>query len=165
MQRWEPDDQLVDAIRTGRCSQTYSDLSRPDRAWVVAGLTQAGLTSEHIAELLACSLRTVHVVKTDPLTAVCLTYMAEAEAFHRELRLLRSELTRMTADRDHAALSASRLRSTLARITAERSKLCGKGLHEMTAYNTYTAPSGNRFCRECNRLRAAQYRARRKVSA
>ena len=163
MQKWEPDEQLVDAIRTGRCSQSYSDLTRPDRAWVVAGLTDAGLTSEHIAELLGCSLRTVHVVKTDPLTAVCLTYMAETAAFHREVRLLRSELTRMTCDRDTAALSASRLRTTLARITAERSQTCSKGLHDMDKYNTYTDPHGRRWCRECGRLRQAQ--RRRRVSA
>lgn len=140
----------------------------PDRAWVVAGLSRLGVTAERIAELLGCSRRTVWVVKADPLTAVMVRLMTETEAFTGETRLLRSELTRMTAERDRHALSEARLREHLVRVTSPRdvagAPLCGKGLHPMTPYNTYSR-GGRVWCRECHRDRQAAHRARKKQLA
>jgi len=38
---------------------------------------------------------------------------------------------------------------------------CTKGLHEMTAENTYRDPSGRVWCRECNRIRIREYKRNR----
>jgi hypothetical protein len=168
VQRWQPDEQLVGAIRSGRCSHTYADLSREDRCWAVAGLLVDGCTAERIAELLRCSLRTVHVVKANPMTAVCLAYMTESVAFERESRMLRDELTQALSRAEREALAASRLRSTLARVTAAKvvdgAPPCSKGRHAMTPYNTYTDRRGRNWCRECHRERQAEHRAKRRTS-
>jgi hypothetical protein len=132
---------------------------------VVAGLCAQGLTAERIAELLGCSLRTVHVVKADPLTDVCHTYMTETETFIAETRLLRSELLRAGQERDAAVAAASRLRATLARVTAPcDAPVCGKG-HPLTGYNTWTDRTGRKWCRECHRQRQARHRARKRQPA
>jgi Homeodomain-like domain len=167
-QRWVPDEQLIPAIRTGRCPRRYTDLSVPDRAWVILGLAQAGMTAEHIAELLGCSLRTVWVVRADPITKVLATYLQDLQAFQQQERLLRSELSRMTSERDTAAASAARLRAHLVRVTAPKDtagvELCSKGLHPMTRYNTYEH-GGRRWCRECRRITMQSHRERRKIDA
>lgn len=161
--RWLPDEQLIPAVKTGRCPRHYSDMSVPDRAWVISGLCKAGMTAEHIAELLGCSLRTVWVVRGDPITAVMATYQQQMEAYRQETRLLRSELARMTAERDAAVTSAARLRTNLVRVTAPKGAdgvaMCSKGLHPMTPYNTYVHER-RQFCRECRRINSANHRQR-----
>jgi hypothetical protein len=125
------------------------------------------MTAEHIAELLGCSLRTVWVVRGDPITAVINCFQQQAECYQQEARLLRSELARMTAERDQAVTSAARLRTHLVRVTAPKDAtgvpVCANG-HPLTAYNCYEH-GGRRFCRECRRLIQADYRLRRKATA
>lgn len=124
-------------------------------------MSQLGLTAERIAELIGCSLRTVRVVKADPLTAVMTTFQQEVGVFADEVRLLRSELTRMTAEHAAATESASRLRKHLVRVTSPV-PVCSNG-HELSRYNRYEH-KGRTFCRECHRGRQAAHRARKKVS-
>lgn len=164
---WTPDSQLVAAVRTGRCGRTYQDLSPPDRAWVVAGLTIAGFTAETIAELLGCSLRTVRVVIAEPAHSVCVAFMTEIETFSQEMRLARSELDSLTVERDAAVATAARLRAHLDRVTASRDTkgvpLCAKRLHHMSGYNVYRDPAGRSWCRECSRQRQQDSRAKRRA--
>ena len=70
--RWEPDEQLVPAVLASVRGYSMAALSFPDRCWVVAGLTLAGLTAEEIAERLACSLRLVRSLRAEDMTQVCL---------------------------------------------------------------------------------------------
>lgn len=125
------------------------------------------MTAEHIAELLGCSLRTVWVVRGDPITAVVATFQQQIESWQQETRLLRSELQRMTSERDTALTSAARLRTHLVRVTASRDAdgvpVCSNG-HRLTPYNCYEH-GGRRFCRECRRNTQSDYRQRRKATA
>jgi len=166
--RWQPDEQLIPAVRTGRCTRTYQHLTPADRCWVVAGLSEQGLTAEKIARLLGCSLRTVRIIKADPMTVVCRTLMVETAAFTSETRLLRSELTAASVALSAAEGETRRLRDRLVRISMRRDEagvpLCARGLHPMGRYQTYEH-NGRRFCRTCHRDDQAKYRARRKVAA
>lgn len=164
MQDWTPDEHLLASARAGRCRR-YADLSGPDRAWLVAGLSRDGVTAERVAELMGCSLRTVRAVKADPATTIAAAMLTEVGAFADELRLLRTELRAATLDRDAAARDAHRLRQALIRVTSSRNPdgvpACPSG-HPWTPYNTYTEPgTGKRRCRECHRLRQARHRARK----
>lgn len=161
--RWVPDDMLVPAVRSGRCPRKYADLSVPDRAWVIAGLTQAGLTAEHISNLLGCCVRTVRVVQSSPMAQICRAYMRETAAFTGETRLLRSELSAATVALNTAEGEAKRLRDRLVRLTSPKTRdgipLCARG-HPMSKYNVYTHGS-RRLCRECHKQDQANYRARK----
>lgn len=167
--RWAPDEQLVPAVLAGS-AHLMAALSAPDRAWLVAGLTVAGWPAERIAASCGCSLRLVRTIRADPLTLVCERLAAESEHFADELRLVRSEMSRLAAD--HVTLLADRDRMTrmIARYTgaADGRPLCSKGRHPMTSYNTYerTDPVTGRtrsWCRECGRARQAAYRSRLRV--
>jgi hypothetical protein len=165
-QRWRPDEHLIDAVKTGRCSHSYADLSKPDRSWVVAGLTRAGFTAEAIDGLLRCSLRTVRVIQADPMFQVCLRYMIETENSEAEIRLHQSEEARLRFEVAELSGENDRLRNRLTRLTEKVDNLCGKGLHAMTPYNTYLEPpSLRKRCRECHRITVAESRARRKATA
>lgn len=134
-----------------------------DRGWVVAGLSSEGFTAERIAELLGCSLRTVWVVLSEPVTAVCAAFQMESQAWENELRLLRSELVAIAATLSRCDTSNRRLRDTMARLTSPK-PLCGRGLHEMSGYNVWEdRRTGRRHCRACRLQRQAEYRARKKA--
>jgi hypothetical protein len=68
-----------------------ADLTAPDRAWVVAGLTLANLTAKDIAERLHCSLRLVRSIRAEPITQMAVVMQTESRNFADELRLERSE--------------------------------------------------------------------------
>lgn len=158
--RWEPDDQLVAAVLAGVRGHRMSALAHPDRCWVVAGLTLAGLTAEDIAERLACSLRLVRALRAEDMTQVCLRTQREAAAFADELRLADTERRAARIALEAKAVEVDQLRAQVRRLIAPtEGPRCGRG-HEMTKYNTYER-NGRRWCRECHRERQAVYRARR----
>lgn len=141
-----------------------ADLSGPDRCWLVAGLTLARLTAEDIADRMRCSLRLVRTIRADPMTQVCLRMQTETSAFSDEIRLARSEhrasvlaLEAMTAERDRLRLQVDRLLSA-AMLGEPPCPRCGTPI---TGYNAY-AWRGRTFCRECHRVRQANYRARQR---
>ena len=158
---WEPDEQLVPAALARKLAM--SDLSVPDRCWVVAGLTLHGLTAEDTAERLGCSLRLVRTIRADPLTRVCVWAQREASAFADELRLSRSEHRIASLSLTAATDEVGRLRGQIARLIGTRPEVtCYRG-HDMTdRYNRYER-RGRVWCRECHRERQAAYRARRRV--
>ncbi|UYL88181.1 HNH endonuclease [Gordonia phage Evaa] len=162
-ERWEPDDHLVAAAIGG--TRTMADLEPADRSWAVAGMTQAGLTAQDIADRMGCSLRLVKSIRAEPMTQVCALLMRETESFDLELRMVSSELRLKTTEHQALVLDYDR-------VKAERDRLidahitggvdtCSRG-HAMTAYNTYSS-HGRRYCRECHRDRQARYRAARKA--
>jgi len=160
---WEPDDQLVPAALALKCSM--SALSGPDRCWVVAGLTLAGLTGDEIAERLSCSERTVRTVRAEPMTRVCLWAQREAETFTDELRLSRSEHRMARFALTAAEGEAARLRAQIGRLIDVRPAAVCARAHDMTdPYNRYER-SGRTWCRACHRERQAAYRARRRMAA
>lgn len=139
-------------------------LAEPDRCWVVAGLGKAGLTAEEIADRLGCSLRLVRTVRAEPLTAVCTVLLSEASAFNDELRLARSEQTRLATELAETIAECQRLRGQIDRLipkpTGAKFPLCSAGKHPMSPTNSYRL--GRRvFCRGCHADRQASYRARR----
>ena len=158
MASWEPDEQLVHSVLAHR---SVGDLTVHDRAWVVAGLTRAGLTAEDIADRLSCSLRLVRTIRADPMTQVCSRMQAESEHFADEIRLLRSELRASAARASAAELEVSRLRRQLVRLTTPPEQSCSRGHDLSSPYAVYVQQrTGRRFCRECHRERQAAYRAR-----
>jgi len=160
--RWEPDDQLVPAVLASVRAYRMSALAHPDRCWVVAGLTLAGLTAEDIAERLACSLRLVRALRADDMTQVCLRIQRETHAFRDELRLLDTERRALRVALDARTVECDHLRAQVRRLIAPpEGPRCGRG-HEMTKYNTYER-GGRRWCRECHRERQALYRAARRT--
>jgi hypothetical protein len=56
------------------------------------------------------------------------------------------------------------LRSESVSAINARKTHCPQG-HEYDEANTYIAPNGGRSCRSCNRVRAAEYRARKEMAA
>lgn len=150
-----------------------TDLSGPDRSWLVAGLTLAGLTAKEIAARLSCSLRLVRTIRAEEMTQVC--YLAQK----RE-----SELLELARAADHAQrFAAHELSSTKAQLARTRFQLdqiidahivgdletfprCG---HPKVPYNVYryvdrsgAAPRVRLSCRHCNRDRVAAHREKRR---
>ncbi len=163
VQRWEPDDQLVPAILAGS-PRRMSDLSAPDRCWLVAGLTLARLTAEDIADRMGCSLRLVRTIRAEDMTQVCLRMQQETHAFTDEVRLARSEhrsalaaLAAVTAERDRLRTRLDRLMD--AHLVGENP--CPRCGTPLAGYNAYTWRART-FCRECHRRRQASYRAKAK---
>ncbi|MBB3040174.1 histidine phosphatase family protein [Hoyosella altamirensis] len=66
--RYQPDDMLPDVAAAGRIR--FTDLAAADRAWVVAVLTQRGVTADDLATRLRCSKRSIQLVRADPLCTI-----------------------------------------------------------------------------------------------
>lgn len=158
--RWTPDEQMVPALLAGgrRDMMTLCD---NDRAWVVAGLTAAGMTAEDIATKIMCSLRTVKKIRQSPVTIACTYAQVETENFRNELRLAASHAAEL--QRRITAVDAE-LRRTKAKLDtmidakivgAECCRRCGT---PWDAGNTYLWGE-KRYCRECARRRAVDRRA------
>lgn len=117
--RWEPDPHLVDAVLvTGRSSVPLTRLSQQDRAWLVSGLTLAGLTADQIANRTGCSIRLVKAVRADPATMVATAARVEAAGLERELRAERCA-------RAVLARRVSELGRELKRVRSQRDQLIG----------------------------------------
>lgn len=74
--RWEPDMAMVFSVRTH--TVPISDLSGPDRSWLIAALTVQGWTVAAIAARLHCSLRLVQQIKAEPMTT-CAFYALDLQ--------------------------------------------------------------------------------------
>lgn len=165
--RWEPDAQLVAAaLAGGRSARPLRDLGPPDRSWVVAGLTAAGLTADEIADILDCSLRSIRTVRAEDMTQVCIASHKEAKALTDVLRIeqcdhgaTRQELADMTVAYRRIKAQLDRLLDAQI-IGGDLIDSCSRG-HEMDRYNTYWY-RGKRYCRACRRERKASYRAAEK---
>ncbi|UVT31438.1 DNA binding protein [Mycobacterium phage Mask] len=166
-QRWEPDEQMVAAVLSmPKASRKMTELSDADRAWLVAGLTLAGVTAQDIADRLGCSLRLVRSIRAEDITQMA--YIAQQETLKlgdelRSERCLHAVTRRELAD---ARAEVERLRAQVdqlvdAHMTGEL-RVFPKCGHPMVPYNTYEH-GGRRWCRECARLRKQEKRKRRAV--
>lgn len=123
--RWEPDPNLVGCVLSAaRSPIPMSHMSAEDRAWLVSGLTLAGVNANEIASMTRCSRRLVMQVRADPCTRVATAARAEAFEMERELRAERSrhgatrarlaeaeaEVRRLRSQRDRLVDSAGRVR-------------------------------------------------------
>lgn len=174
--RWVPDEQLVASVLgSPRAWRGATELSGPDRAWLVAGLTAAGLTAADIAGRLSCSVRLVKSIRADDLAAVSVWAQREVGKLADVARVERvaHEATRQELGRVRA--EAARLRSQVDELVAKLAQgssieVFGGCGHPKAKWNLYLHRGIDRkgreslreFCRECNRDRAAKYRARRK---
>ncbi|WP_237075649.1 hypothetical protein [Mycobacteroides abscessus] len=164
-QRWMPDDQLIPAVLAGN-SRRMEDLDIPDRCWLVAGLTLAGLTAEEIADRLCCCLRLVRSVRAMELTMVCTLMQKDANNFADELRLAQGELKARDHELDELRAELARTKGKLDRMIDEKIvgfRICENG-HVMDRYNSYVQEkTGKTFCRACNRDKQQEFRDQRKV--
>lgn len=167
---WEPDHLLVPAVLAA--SRPIATIAaKQDRCWLVAGLKVAGLTADDMADRLKCSLRLVRTLMAEPMTLVCRMYLAEADAFGEELRLVRHELAVRTRHLELERDEAERVRDQRDRmldmvLTGEPIAVCRRAGHLMDKYNTYVHPkTKKRSCRACRydatiRLRGRQQSVR-----
>ena len=114
---WQPDENLVEHVRM--CGLPITELTGPDRAWVVAGLAAAGWTAEDTAAQLRCSLRLIRQIRAEPMCVVA-TYALEL----RE-QLITARLAETEAKRKATQVAAA-LRGELRYAKTQRNRLIDK---------------------------------------
>ncbi|BBC28617.1 hypothetical protein [Mycobacterium phage PR] len=154
-ERWEPDNSIVEvALSTPKSTRRMTDLSGPDRSWLVAGLTLWGMTAQEIADRLSCSLRLVRTIRAEEMTQVCYLAQEREAALTDEVRQLDMAARMLRRERDCALQEVARLRAQLdqvidAHVTGvlETFPKCG---HPKVGYNVYKR-AGRSYCRTCRR--------------
>lgn len=153
LERWEPDRNIVAAVlSTPKAARKMTDLSGPDRSWLVAGLTLAGMTAHCIAERLSCSLRLVRTIRAEEMTQVCFLAQQREAALADEVR--QSELARrlMRRELEAAKKAAVRMRQQLDQIVdahlAGDLAVFPRCRHPKIGYNVYRS-AGREYCRTC----------------
>ncbi|WP_232491055.1 hypothetical protein [Mycobacterium dioxanotrophicus] len=168
-QRWQPDEHMVAAVlSTPKASRKMTELSDADRAWIVAGLTLAGVTAQDIADRMSCSLRLVRSIRAEDITQMAVVAQTETRALGDDLRTERSDHALTRRELRESRTEAERLRAQVDQLLdvlrvgerIETFRTCG---HPKVKWNLYRH-QGRDYCRECNRERASQYRARRKTA-
>lgn len=141
-------------LSTPKFRMKMTDLSEPDRSWLVAGLTLAGMTAHGIAERLSCSLRLVRTIRAEDMTQVCLLAQHREQALTNELRKMELEYRLARLGLDAKDAEVTRLQRQLDQIldaytagTLHTFRRCG---HPKVGYNVYRS-QGREYCRECRR--------------
>lgn len=149
-----------------KASRAMTELSDPDRAWLVAGLTLAGMTAEEIAERTKCSRRLVMSIRAEDMTQVCKVAQQQTGEIGEELSTERCQHSLTRRELSESRAEAERLRVQLDQIidaymagTLDVFRKCG---HPRVRYNTYEH-GGRQWCRECARDRKAKRRAELKA--
>lgn len=131
-----------------------TDLSEPDRCWLVAGLTLAGITAQDIADRLSCSLRLVRTIRADHMTQVCLLAQEREAVLVEQVRKIELEYKLVCRDLDSLRTEVSRLRLQRDQIldahTAGTIKVFPRCGHPKVGYNVYRSKD-REYCRECRR--------------
>lgn len=146
---------MVDSVlSTPKSSWKMTDLSGPDRSWLVAGLTLAGVTAQDIADRLSCSLRLVRTIRAEDMTQVC--YLAQQQLKTMSDDLRQAELTERLTSREltKSRAETERVQGQLDQVidahiagTLDTFPRCG---HPKVPYNVYKS-QGREYCRECRR--------------
>lgn len=168
-QRWEPDDQMVAAaLSSPKSFRKMTDLSPADRAWLVAGLTVAGVTAQDIADRTGCSLRLIRAIRAEEITQMAVLLHTETRALGDELRAehiehvaTQHQLADARADNDRLRMQLDQLVDAHMAGTLSVFPRCG---HPKVKYNVYEH-RGRSFCRECGRLRKQKQRKTKDLSA
>ncbi|MEU9805442.1 hypothetical protein [Mycobacterium sp. NPDC050853] len=168
-QRWEPDDQMVAAaLSSPKSFRKMTDLSAADRAWLVAGLTVAGITAQDIADRTGCSLRLIRAIRAEEITQMAVLLHTETRALGDELRAehldhvaTRRQMTDAQADNERLRMQLDQLIDAHMAGTLSLFPRCG---HPRVKYNVYEH-GGRSFCRECGRLRKQEQRKSKQLAA
>jgi len=163
-QRWVPDEQLIASVLgSPRAFRRMSELGGADRAWLVAGLTLAGLTAGEIASRLSCSVRLVKSVRAEDMAAVSVWCQGRVGGLESELRGERVAHSGSRLELGRLGREVLRLRRQVDELVdalaVGRVDVCRRG-HPLVPYNVYRR-GGRRVCRTCHRVRQAGYRAAR----
>lgn len=142
------------ALSTPKFRRRMNELSGPDRSWLVAGLTLAGVTAQGIADRLSCSLRLVRTIRAEDMTQVCLMAQHREAALLDEMRKMELEYRLARLGMDAKEQENQRLRTQLDQIIDAHTtggvstfRRCG---HPKVRYNVYRS-HGREYCRECRR--------------
>ena len=160
--RWAPDVQMVAAVlAVPRMAGSLTGMETPDRCWLVAGLSLAGLTAREIAHRCRCSERLVKAIRAEPMTALCVLMQSETGRLETELRVERIDHAATQLELARANRDVSRLRvqvgQMLDALTTDGSvRTCSKG-HPLVPYNCYER-AGKSYCRQCRRDWDARHR-------
>ena len=125
--RWVPDENLPQAIMSGRLS--LQDVPKADRAWAVAILIHQKVTCEDIAKALGCSKRLVQHMKAEPMAVVVTELLMAKESFaelQRKVKVNSSAevVTQMVHTIDRLTEARERLIIELSRTRAKCDKPC-----------------------------------------
>lgn len=149
---WQPDLQMIPAVRASPRAWTgMLKLGETDRAWLVAGLSVAGMTAERIAERLDCSVRLVKAIRAWPLTEMAAAAWTMSAVLDGELHAERAEHAHTRQKLAEASRSLERLRMQMDQLLAAHltgrieSFRCGC---PKVPYNTYRH-GGKAYCRKC----------------
>lgn len=161
--RWEPDNQMVAAVLSSpKAWRGMTQLCDWDRAWLVAGLTLAGMTAKDIAERLDCSLRLVRSIRAEDRTQACVAAQQDNHLLTDDLRSERCEHGLTRRELFEALAASERLQLKLDQIldklviggTVDTFPRCQ---HPNVPYNTYIH-DGRKRCRDCRRNWQAERR-------
>lgn len=153
LERWEPDHNLVASVlSTPKSTKRMTDLSGPDRSWLVAGLTLSGMTAKAIADRLSCSLRLVRTIRSEEMTEVCHWSQQREVELADELRRAVLDQRLMGRELESARQAEARVRLQLDQVldayltgTLSVFRRCR---HPKVGYNVYTC-GGREYCRTC----------------
>lgn len=175
VERWEPDALMVSVVLSSpKASRGLKELSGPDRSWLVAGLTLAGMSAKEIAARTDCSIRLVKAIRAEPMTQVCAFVHEEIGKVAAVARAEKALRLATESDLEQSRLREARIQRQLDQVLGklaagalEAFPRCG---HPKVEWNVYVhrgvdsqgQPFSREYCRECNNARATQYRARRK---
>lgn len=159
--RWEPDTQMVAAVVSmPKVSRSMTELSDFDRAWLVAGLTLAGMTADEIAERTRCSRRLVMSIRAEDVTQAFKVAQVEAHELGNELRAERCQHAVTRRELSEACASIERLQVQVDQLVdaMQAGELhifnCG---HPMVPFNMYRN-GGKTYCRKCRTDRQTKRR-------
>ena len=141
-------------------------MSGPDRSWLVAGLTLAGVTAQDIADKMSCSLRLVRTIRAEDMTQVC--YLAQQQLATMADDLRQAELNQRLTAREltKSRAETERVQGRLDQITdklavGEPIRTCYRG-HPLLDDDDVYRSGGRAYCRECNRENTINYRRKQK---
>lgn len=147
-----------------KASRKMTELSGPDRCWLVAGLTNAGMTADEIAERTHCSRRLVMAIRAEDMTQVCRIAQQQVGELDAELSAERSGHSVTRRDLVERTTEVARLRTqldqTVKKLVAGESVVTCYRNHPLFGDNVYRH-GGRVYCRECNRENTIAYRKRK----
>lgn len=167
--RWEPDEHAIDAaLASPKAFRKMTELPGPDRSWLVAGLTLAGLTAEDIRIKYSCSLRLVRTIRAEDMTQMAVIARERVDAAEKALYAERSAHSNTRRELELAQREAARVQGQMDQLVkklcaGEPIATCYRG-HPILDGSTYRS-RGREFCRECNRENTIAYRERRRKRA
>lgn len=119
---------MVDAVLSmPKASRKMTELSGPDRSWLVAGLTLAGVTADEIAERTGCSRRLVMAIRAEDMTQVCKLAQQQVSELDAELSAERSAHSVTRRDLVVSRAESARLRAQVGQLLKALRRCVSRG--------------------------------------